>query len=60
MYELEKLHPIQIDNLIRLGREGDGGYVILKQQIEKTDILLSFGANTDKNIFIRLFCFKKV
>ncbi|MDR2659931.1 MAG: hypothetical protein LBC27_08105 [Spirochaetaceae bacterium] len=46
-YNLEKYHPIELDDLIRLGREFDGGYVVSKRQIEKTDILLSFGVNDD-------------
>ncbi|MDR2803422.1 MAG: hypothetical protein LBB22_03925 [Treponema sp.] len=34
-----------MNDLVRLGRDHDGGYVVSKRQIEKTDILLSFGIN---------------
>ncbi|MDR1256647.1 MAG: hypothetical protein LBJ86_02750 [Spirochaetaceae bacterium] len=46
-YNLKNYHPVKLDDLIRLGREFDGGYVVSKRQIEKTDILLSFGINDD-------------
>ncbi|GHT25208.1 hypothetical protein FACS189430_11500 [Bacteroidia bacterium] len=47
MYKLNKIHPVKVDDLIRVGRNADGGYVISSQQIEKTDFLLSFGINED-------------
>jgi hypothetical protein len=47
VYNLERYHPVELDDLIRIGRDHDGGYVISKRQIEKTDILLSFGINDD-------------
>jgi hypothetical protein len=47
MYDLNKFHPIQLANLIRLGRDWDGGYVVSNEQIQKTEILLSFGINDD-------------
>lgn len=47
MYNLETYRPVKLDDLVRLGREYDGGYVVSKRQIEKTDILLSFGINDD-------------
>jgi hypothetical protein len=47
VYDLEKYRPVQLDDLIRLGRKFDGGYVISKRQIEKTKVLLSFGINDD-------------
>jgi hypothetical protein len=43
MYDLEKYHPIQMDDLVRVGCDFDGGYVLTKRQIEKTEILLGFG-----------------
>jgi hypothetical protein len=46
-YNLETYRPVKLDDLVRLGREYDGGYVVSKRQIEKTDILLSFGINDD-------------
>jgi hypothetical protein len=36
-----------MDNLIRLGRDWDGGYVISREQIQETETLLSFGINDD-------------
>jgi hypothetical protein len=47
VYNLTNYHPVKLDDLIRLGRNFDGGYVVSKRQIEKTDILLSFGINDD-------------
>lgn len=47
MYNLNELHPIQINDLVRIGRTKDGGYVLSKSQLQKTDILLSFGIRTD-------------
>ncbi|MDR1683775.1 MAG: hypothetical protein LBS25_10390 [Candidatus Symbiothrix sp.] len=47
MYNLKKLHPILVEDLIRVGRDIDGGYVLSAGQIEKTEILLSFGINDD-------------
>ncbi|MDR2097744.1 MAG: hypothetical protein LBP37_04410 [Spirochaetaceae bacterium] len=47
MYNLERYRPIELCDLIRLGRDYDGGYVVSKRQVEKTDILLSFGVNDD-------------
>jgi hypothetical protein len=47
MYDLNRFHPIQMENLIRLGRDWDGGYVVSDEQIQKTETLLSFGINDD-------------
>ncbi|MDR0662829.1 MAG: hypothetical protein LBF80_01950 [Spirochaetaceae bacterium] len=44
---METYRPIKLDDLVRLGREYDGGYVVSRRQVEKTDILLSFGINDD-------------
>ncbi|MDR2343045.1 MAG: hypothetical protein LBD86_00760 [Spirochaetaceae bacterium] len=46
-YNLDRYRPVELHDLIRLGRDYDGGYVISKSQIEKTDILLSFGISDD-------------
>ena len=46
-YNLKALHPIKINDLIRVGRSYDGGYVLSKTQIEKTKTLLSFGICND-------------
>ena len=34
-------------NLTRLGRGNDGGYLIPKEDIERSEILISFGINDD-------------
>ena len=41
------LCPIKKTNLIRLGRDNDGGYVIAKESIEKSDALIGFGISDD-------------
>jgi len=43
----KKLKPIEVQNLIRIGRENDGGYVIPKSVFELCDGLLSYGINKD-------------
>ena len=65
MYDLKKFHPIQMVNLIRLGNDCDGGYVVSKEQIQKTETLLSFGIGNDwsfetdfeKQKHIKIFAF---
>jgi len=47
MFDFNKCHPIELDDLIHIGNKFDGGYVLSKKQIEKTEILLSFGVNLD-------------
>ncbi|MCF2907725.1 FkbM family methyltransferase [Pseudoalteromonas sp. DL2-H2.2] len=41
------LHPKQCSNLIRMGNQFDGGYVVPKNHIKETDVLLSLGINDD-------------
>ena len=41
----KKLKPIEVENLIRIGRENDGGYVIPQSVFELCDGLLSYGIN---------------
>ncbi|MDR2814212.1 MAG: hypothetical protein LBB79_06110 [Prevotellaceae bacterium] len=55
MYILNKLQPVYVDDLIRIGRNADGGYVLSEQQIEKTEFLLSFGISNEWS-FERDFC----
>lgn len=43
----KKLQPIRIDDLIRKGRDHDGGYVLPKSVFSDCDGLLSFGINKD-------------
>ena len=47
MYDINKCHPIDLDDLVRLGRNCDGGYILSKRQIDSTKILLSFGLSDD-------------
>lgn len=46
MVNIKKLHPIDVE-LTRLGKDNDGGYVIPKTIIKKSDGVLSFGINKD-------------
>ena len=43
MFDFKKCHPIELDDLVRIGNENDGGYVLSERQIAGTDIVLSFG-----------------
>jgi len=48
MYKLPKTFcPRYKTELVRLGRSNDGGYVIPKRSIEKTEVLYSFGIYDD-------------
>jgi hypothetical protein len=40
-------HPIHKKNLLRIGSKHDGGYVLTKEMLEKSDFLLSFGLFDD-------------
>ena len=41
------LQPIRTSNLKRLGRNGDGGYVVDYEIIKKTKTLITFGLGPD-------------
>ncbi|MDR1667962.1 MAG: hypothetical protein LBS03_09805 [Bacteroidales bacterium] len=58
MYDLKKLRPIRMDDLIRIGRNADGGYILSRRQIAQTEVLLSFGINEDWS-FEKAFLAKK-
>jgi hypothetical protein len=47
MYGLETYRPIKLDDLMRIGRNMDGGYVLPKRLINYTKYLLSFGICDD-------------
>jgi hypothetical protein len=47
MLNIKNLIPIKVNNLIRLGRDNDGGYIIPKSLINNCDGLLSYGINKD-------------
>ena len=44
---LRDYRPVQIDGLIRVGRDNDGGYVLPRDVIGKSHALLSLGVNDD-------------
>ncbi|MDR2406551.1 MAG: hypothetical protein LBE13_00335 [Bacteroidales bacterium] len=46
-YNLKNYCPIQLDDLVRIGRNFNGGYVLSTKSIEVTETLLSFGINDD-------------
>jgi hypothetical protein len=41
------LAPVKVPNLVRLGKDFDGGYVLNKDSMTASDSLLSFGINDD-------------
>ena len=45
MINKKKLIPIEVHDLIRIGNDNDGGYVIPKSIIKNCDSLLSYGIN---------------
>jgi len=65
-YSLEAYKPKASDDLIRVGRVFDGGYVINETALRRTKYLLSFGVNDDwsfeadflhRNPDVTIFCF---
>jgi hypothetical protein len=44
---LHAYHPVHFDDLIRVGREHDGGYVLPADVIDRSAALLSLGVNDD-------------
>jgi hypothetical protein len=66
MINTKNIHPIQCEDLIRIGKENDGGYVIPNKIINLSNILLSYGINKDwsfekdfrkKNPTIKIECY---
>ena len=47
MIDTKKLLPIEIDDLVRIGRDNDGGYVLPQRIFNCCDGLLSYGINKD-------------
>jgi hypothetical protein len=47
MFDFNRCHPIALNDLVRIGNKNDGGYILAKRQIEKTDMVLSFGIRDD-------------
>ena len=54
MIDTKKLLPIEIDDLVRIGRDNDGGYVLPQRIFNFCDGLLSYGINKDWS-FERIF-----
>ena len=46
-YDIGAYRPIRSDDLIRVGRNYDGGYVVPKRVVNEMDALLSLGVNLD-------------
>jgi hypothetical protein len=47
MFDFNKCHPIELDDLVRVGNDFDGGYILSKRMIDKTKTVLSFGVRDD-------------
>src|SRR5687768_6491854 len=47
MYNLDRLKPIFTNDLVRLGRNRDGGYILNSRILNKINTLLTFGISTD-------------
>ena len=45
--DLEPLRPVAVRDLVRLGRERDGGYVVSRRAIEATRVLVGLGVNDE-------------
>ena len=41
------LKPLKNQNLIRVGREADGGYIVDEKVVASVDYLISFGMGSD-------------
>jgi hypothetical protein len=46
-FSLRAFRPVQIEGLVRVGRNYDGGYVVLPQTLACSEALLSLGVNVD-------------
>ncbi len=49
------LKPLSIANKIRLGKEGDGGYVVYKPSLDSVDALLTYGVGWDVDFEVEFF-----
>ena len=47
MIQTKNLRPIEVQDLVRIGRANDGGYVVPEQIFKLCDGLLSYGINKD-------------
>ena len=46
-YSLEFLRPTRVRDLVRLGRDHDGGYVVSRRSVQAADVIVGLGINTD-------------
>lgn len=46
-YVLTRWRPVAVDDLVRVGRDHDGGYVISRRAVEATRVLVGMGLNDD-------------
>ena len=42
-----KFKPLGLYDLVRLGKNNDGGYLVCKNNVKESDCLISFGINDD-------------
>jgi hypothetical protein len=47
LFSLARWRPVAVDDLVRIGRAYDGGYVISRRCIEATKVLVGMGINDD-------------
>lgn len=45
--DLSRLRPNAVDDLVRIGRDRDGGYVVPSRVLTTTDVLVGLGVETD-------------
>jgi hypothetical protein len=60
--DIPELQPFAQDELVRIGRDNDGGYVVSKIALENSDVLFSGGYGNDfsfENAFVSRFPEKK-
>ena len=55
MDNLNFLKPVSVSNKIRIGRRGDGGYVVYKPSLDKIDVLMTYGVGWDVDFEIDFF-----
>ena len=45
--QFERLRPVPVNDLVRLGRDFDGGYVVSRRTVELADVLVGLGIKDD-------------
>ena len=46
-FSLRAFRPVHLEGMVRVGRDHDGGYVVLPQALRCSHALLSLGVNVD-------------